>query len=102
MGNVHPDSEGITYVAGENINTLWKGSYMHMLKRYPLEYFAGHCNLQAVYFSCSGLVPYDGVPGKKIVAVHLAITVIYLMLACAGILFAIACLLFNFICRNSK
>ena len=49
-----------------------------------------------------GLVPYDGVPTKEFVAIALPVTVIFVFLASAGIFFAIACLIFNFVHRNKK
>lgn len=54
----------------------------------------------ALYFT--GSIPYDGVPKKEIATVHIAITCLYFVLAFAGIAFAIACLIFNFIYRNQK
>lgn len=62
--------------------------------------------LHSFYSFCSfavlGLVPYDGVPERKIVAVHPILCGIYTLLACAGIVFAIACLVFNFKFRNTR
>ena len=48
------------------------------------------------------MVPYDGVAEKEIVSIHLALTVVYIFLACVGIGLAVACLIFNFKFRNSK
>ena len=47
-------------------------------------------------------IPYDGVPIEVVVTVGLSVTVIFLFLATAGIVFAVACLVFNFIFRNKK
>ena len=58
-----------------------------------------------LYFSYShtiGLVPYDGVPDKVIVSIHPALTAVFVVLACVGITFAVACLIFNFIYREAK
>lgn len=49
-----------------------------------------------------GLIPIDGVALKENVTVHVAISTIYLTLPFAGITFAIACLVFNFIHRDKK
>lgn len=49
-----------------------------------------------------GSIPYDGVPNKETVTVHPAVTSIYIILALGGIVFAIVCLIFNFIYRNEK
>ena len=48
------------------------------------------------------LIPYDGVPTEKEVSVDLSLTVIFSILATAGIVFAVACLVFNFIFRKKK
>ena len=49
-----------------------------------------------------GLIPYDGVPTEKEVSVDLSLTVIFSVLATAGIVFAVVCLVFNFIFRDKK
>ena len=49
-----------------------------------------------------GAIPYDGVPEEKEVSVDLSLTVIFFILATAGIVFAVACLVFNFLFRNKK
>ena len=49
-----------------------------------------------------GLIPYDGVPVEEDVSVTLSVTVIFFILSSAGIVFAIVCLIFNFIFRNRK
>ena len=49
-----------------------------------------------------GLIPYDGVPTEEVVSVHLSLTVIFSILATAGIAFGVVCLAFNFIFRNKK
>lgn len=46
-------------------------------------------------------IPYDGVSvNEEVVAVHVSITVILTVLSCAGIIFSIVCLVFNFHYRN--
>ncbi len=60
-------------------------------------------NLIEFYLACpDGLIPYDGVPIEEIVTVAVPLTVIYSAFATAGIIFNIACLVFNFIMRNKK
>ena len=49
-----------------------------------------------------GIVPYDGVPTEEEVSVDLSLTVIFSILATAGIAFAVICLAVNFIFRNKK
>ena len=46
--------------------------------------------------------PYDGVPDMVTVAVSVVQTVVFSLLAAAGIVFAVVCLIFNFIFRNRK
>ncbi len=48
-----------------------------------------------------GLIPYDGVPIEEIVTVAVPLTVIYSAFASAGIIFAVVCLIFNFIFRKN-
>ena len=49
-----------------------------------------------------GIVPYDGVPTEEEVSVDLSLTVVFSILATAGIAFVVICLAFNFIFRNKK
>ncbi len=49
-----------------------------------------------------GLVPYDGVPIEEIETVAVPLTVVYSILASAGIVFAIVCLTFNFTFRKRR
>ena len=53
--------------------------------------------------TCPGdLIPYDGVPTEKEVSVNLSLTVIFSILATAGIVFGVVCLVFNFIFKDKK
>ena len=47
-------------------------------------------------------IPNDGVPIEEVVTVSLALTVVYMILAVAGIVFAIICLIFTLIFRKKK
>ncbi len=49
-----------------------------------------------------GLVPYDGIPVEELTTVALPVTVMYILLASMGIVFAVLCLTFNFIFRKRK
>ena len=49
-----------------------------------------------------GGTPYDGRPMEIIEAVDISLTVIFIVLATAGIVLAIICLIFNFIFRERK
>ena len=57
-------------------------------------------NLYYVY--ADGLVPYDGVPIEETTTVALPVTVSYILLATAGIVFTVVCLTFNFMFRNQQ
>ena len=50
----------------------------------------------------AGLVPYDGVEQKGIVTIHPALTAVFVLCGVIGIVFSGACLIFNFIHRNTK
>ena len=54
------------------------------------------------FYVAIGSIPYDGVARKEILTVHPALTSIIMILACAGVLFTVACLIFNFIFRSRK
>ena len=47
-------------------------------------------------------IPSDGIPIEEVLTVSLALTVVYVTLATAGIVFAVVCLLFTLIFRNKK
>ena len=53
-------------------------------------------------FFSGGVAPYDGVPNEEVMPVHSSLTVIFSILAAAGIAFGVVCLAFNFIFRNRK
>ena len=48
------------------------------------------------------LVPYDGVPRTVIDNVATPLVVVVFLLATAGIVFAVGCLIFNFTFRETK
>ena len=51
---------------------------------------------------CADGVPYDGVPQNVTETIHVAVTGIFSILSTCGIVFAISCMLFNFIYRHRK
>ena len=53
-------------------------------------------------YHTEGLVPYDGVPGEEYVTVGIPVTVVYILLSVVGIIFAVLCLIFNFVYRNKR
>ena len=55
-----------------------------------------------LFFIADGIVPYDGVPIEVEVHASLALAVVIYILAAAGVVFAIVCLVFNFAFRQRK
>ena len=51
---------------------------------------------------CIDGIPYDGEPEVEVVTVHPALTALVLILTTAGVIFAIACMIFNFVYRNRR
>ena len=47
-------------------------------------------------------IPSDGIPIEEVVTVAVPLTVVYVILATAGLLFTVACLAFNFIFRERR
>ena len=45
-------------------------------------------------------IPNDGIPIEEVVTVSVALTVVYVILAVAGLVFAMGCLLFNLLFRQ--
>ena len=58
-------------------------------------------HVQIIFFS-DGIIPHDGVPIEDVVTVSLGLTVMYMILATGGIVFAVVCLTFTIIFRNTK
>ena len=54
-----------------------------------------------VVFPTEG-IPNDGIPIEDVVTVSVALTVVYVILATAGLVFAVACILFNIIFREKR
>ena len=49
-----------------------------------------------------GGIPYDGKPTEITRTVDISLTVIFIVLSTVGIIFAIICLIFNFVFRERK
>ena len=47
-------------------------------------------------------IPNDGIPIEEVVTVAVPLTVVYVILATAGLLFTVVCLAFNFIFRERR
>ena len=54
------------------------------------------------YITHTEFIPYDGVANNVTVSVSIAVTVPYTLLTILGIVFAVVCLSFNIIFRNTK
>ena len=112
IGSVDRDFN-FTYLPGEEENS-WPGRLWQRESASTVSCLAVtivcHVQEKLVTFTLSsppywlpgGVIPYDGVPLEQVVSVHLSVTVIFSVLATAGITFAVACLIFNFIFRNRK
>lgn len=68
-------------------------------KQYPLACLSSH---NVTSFVSDGEPPYDGSAIDVVHPIALALIIIYDMLAFVALLFAVACALFNIICRNKK
>ena len=51
---------------------------------------------------CIAGIPYDGEPELEVLTVHSVLTALVLTLTTAGVTFAIACMIFNFVYRNRR
>ena len=47
-------------------------------------------------------IPFDGVPQVNIERINIIVTTVFSLLSTAGIVFAVCCMLFNFIFRDKK
>lgn len=93
IGSVNASSNGIIYEDIEDVFSVWNGRYINVCHAHII------MHMQNYY---PGSIPYDGVPRKENVTVHVAIYSIYIPLASAGIVFAIVCFIFNFLYREAK
>lgn len=91
------DSSGLS----GNVNAIWPSKYSASDTHTHL-YHCPHPPPPTCTGACTGGVPYDGVPGEDIQTAFIPLVIVIYLLAAAGILFAIACLAFNYIFRNRK
>ena len=64
---------------------------------YQFMYTPSNC-----YLPPDNLVPYDGVPNEETVSVEAGLAAVFIVLATAGIIFALVCIIFNAVNRNKK
>ena len=57
------------------------------------------CNACIIILSPDG-ISNDGIPIEDVVTVSVGLTVVYVILAIAGLVFAVFCLLFNLLCKK--
>ena len=57
--------------------------------------------ISSLYFVTDG-VPYDGVPEDDIEKVHVSLTITFCLLSTMGIVFALSCMLFNYLYRDRR
>ena len=73
---------------------MWPGKSRMYLKESP-------CKDLPSYNIIDG-IPNDGIPIEEVVTVAVPLTVVYVILATAGLLFTVVCLAFNFIFRERR
>ena len=56
----------------------------------------------ACFFFATDGIPNDGLQIEEVVTVSVALTGVYVILATAGLVFAVGCLLFNIIFRQRR
>ena len=54
-----------------------------------------------LFFPLEG-IPNDGIPTEEVVTVSVVLTVVYVVLATAGLIFTAVCIMFNIIYRERK
>lgn len=95
VGGVIYDGKGYVYVGDIDI---WPG----MSDRFSRSINWGLTLKLVNSWQLGGLLPYDGVTDKVLVSIALPVTLISVVLAIAGIIFAVACLVFNFVFRKKR
>ena len=87
---IFTNSNYFKFTEGESAKTLWDGNKIDIKVKIIF------------YFSYSGDVPYDGSAVDAVHRNHIAMEVIYSILATAGLVFTVVCFLFNLFFRNTK
>ena len=77
-----------TFTEGESANTIWAGIIDFII--------IDLCH------TVSGGAPYDGSAVDAVHRNHLAMEIIYSILATAGLVFTVVCFVFNLLFRNTK
>ena len=57
-----------------------------------------------VYYNINvlGYVPIDGIPRTEVATISVPVAIVFIFVEACGLVFAIVCLLFNFIFRNKR
>ncbi len=97
------------HLLGNSLTTVIVGSYLHanLTIHDNLTVWPGtiiSCDIKRVSHFCVdiGGVPYDGRIVTVLVTVSVPLTIVYYLLATAGIVMTIACCVFNFTFRKTK
>ena len=119
IASVSGGGEEFQYNPGINSSLVWPGiahttwNYTTPVKGYIATNFGGNIDKQdgifrfwqkvfTVILYYTEFIPYDGVADNVTVSVSVAVTVPYTLLTILGIVFAVVCLSFNIIFRNTK
>ena len=101
FGVVTYDNNGVVvFVEGESPDTLWPGMHNKNDCLFFLRILVS--NAELIYCPTDGVTPYDGTPNDVVEGTHSAVTVVFTLLASLGLLFTVACLVFNAAFKNKK
>lgn len=95
IATVMAESRNFTYENNFSSGAIWPG-VLH--KVVNTTFISG--GFLIVFFAAG--IPYDGIPFEEVVTLHVSVTVIFLLLASAGMVFTVVCLIFNFAFRNRR
>ena len=92
------DGYVFTYVDTVSEMDVWPGKCTMYLK----QFFQLTLSLPLSSRDMIDGIPSDGIPIEEVVTVAVPLTVVYVILATAGLLFTVVCLAFNFIFRKRR
>lgn len=78
-------------------STVWPGNMCATI--IIIEHIDNQLNMKTYH---SDGVPFDGIPTMRMETVSIILAVVVYTLVAAGVVFAMVCLIFNFIFRNKK
>ena len=89
----------VAFLTLHPIHSISGTTILYMYMNWSRDHLA---KLSSLYLCSPAGIPNDGVPIVHIVTVALPLTVVYVILGVAGIVFASICMAFNFIFRKRK